>query len=208
MMTGMIRKMARNISRAFSGQRTSMAGIARQTGGLTRAGMHRKAEYEYQQAALASDAAPVPETVEDALDMPDSLEAEIPSEEETTAEGIRGEIAEGTAEVAPDEEILEEVSEAQTEEPETETVTLAVDYSGERIPEILPPAATGSVGAETELTYSPGDNGLKEIREPLPGLGERSGVPVKVSSTDTVISVPETEIEFGIDGNGHLIVSE
>ena len=93
---------------------------------------------------------------------------------------------------------------------EAHKVFSSMDYMNEnkRVLLINTVAATGSVGAETELTYSPGDNGLKEIREPLPGLGERSGVPVKVSSTDTVISVPETEIEFGIDGNGHLIVSE
>ena len=230
-MASMIRKIMRNVRRAVSSQQSAgrnqqSAGSKQQTAGMVRAGMHQKAEHEYRRAAMASDAAPEPETVEDALDMPGDLEAEIPPEEEQSAVSgqqadVNEEIAEDAAEIVPDEEILDDVADPMPEEPEeqaadsgqqaeeaAETVTLAVDYSGERIPDIEPLAVTGSVSPETELTYSPGDNGVKEIQEPLPGMGEKFGVPVKVNNADVVISVPETELEFGIDGDGHLIVSE
>ena len=195
-MAGMIRKMARGISRA------SMAGKVRGAGGPVRAGMHQKAEHEYRRAGMAGG--PRPGTAEDAPDLSGGPGVEIPPEEDPETE----ETAEGTAEIVPDEEILEDIAEDRTEEPETGKVTLAVDYSGERIPDIQPLTVTGSADPRTELVYSQGDGSLKEIQEPLPGMGGKNGVPVKVNDADQVIPVPETEIGFSIDGEGNLIVSQ
>ena len=61
--------------------------------------------------------------------------------------------------------------------------------------------------ADTPLIYSSGDGSLKEIQEPLPGMGEKYGVPPIINNAPEIISAGSTEIEFGINGDGDLVVS-
>ncbi len=171
----MIRKIMRNIMRKGS-RRTTLNGTV--SVGTRRAGMHQAAEHAYRRAVMA-DGAPTEETPEEALEIPESLESEIPPEDINDQEAK--DVAEGDAAVAPEAEILDEIAdpEASINEEETdglEEEQLSVDYSNERIPEMMPPVA-GGVPADTPLVYDPGDGSLKEIQEPLPGMGERYGIP-------------------------------
>lgn len=183
--------------------------------GTRRAGMHQASEHEFQRTHMATDEHH-PETPEDALDMPGAVEAEIPPVEEDDDEIVE-EIAEGDAGIAAEEEILEEVADPEASEneeeaaaPETEEETLGiriqdsgssraaldVDYSSERIPEMMPPVS-GGVAPETELIYSPGDGEPKEIQEPLPGMGEKLGIPPIINGiidpSANVAAAPEPE---------------
>ena len=197
-MASIFRKIMRNI-RKTNAKRTTMGGGAALVG-TRRAGMHQAAEHEYQRSRMAEDEHH-PETPEDALDMPGAVEAEIPPVEEDDDEIVE-EIAEGDAGIAAEEEILEEVADPEASEneeeaaPETEEETLAVDYSSERIPEMMPPVS-GGVAPETELIYSPGDGAPKEIQEPLPGMGEKLGIPPIINGiidpSANVAAAPEPE---------------
>ena len=84
---------------------------------------------------------------------------------------------------------------------------MAVDYSAERIP-VLDFEVTGSVDPETPLEYTSQDGSVKEIQEPLPGMAEAYGVPPYIPGVDEVISMPSTDIEFTVDSQGDVIVSE
>ena len=173
-MASIFRKIMRNMRRNGA-KRATMGGGAALVG-TRRAGMHQAAEHEFQRAHLATDEHH-PETPEDALDMPGALEAEIPPVEEDDDEIVE-EVAEGEADISGEAEILEEVSDpdaAENEELEDGTASLSVDWSQERIPVMDKPAAD-PVAPETPLVYDPGDGSLKEIQEPLPGLGEKLGV--------------------------------
>ena len=196
----------RSASKRKEEQRANMASGA--SVGSVRAGMHQKSEHEFQRSRMAEAADPVPETAEDALDMPAALEAEIPPVEEEDDE-ITADIAEGEAAVETDEEILEDVAEPQAEiieeETDPEEVSLAVDYSAERIP-VLDPVLGGGSDPDTPLAYDRGDGSLKEIQEPLPGM-EKMGVEPYIPGADEVISAPSTDVEFEIDSDGDLVVS-
>ena len=181
-MASIFRKIMRNITRN-NARRETLSGSSALVG-TRRAGMHQAAEHEYQRAVLASDEHH-PETVEDALDMPGALEEEIPPVEEEDDEIVE-EIAEGDAVISGETEILEEIADPEAsvveETVETEEILskrrqMAVDYSAEKIPVLEP--VTGGIGvpADTPLEYSSGDGSLKEIQEPLPGLGEKLGIP-------------------------------
>lgn len=166
----------RNVQRKWGSKRTNLGGAP--AVGTRRAGMHQASEHEYQRSVMANGV-PEPETVEEALEMPAEIESEIPPEEEDdqTVEMV----ADGEISVEPEAEILEEIAdpEAAVNEEEEEAVVsdqLSVDWSSERIPVIDPPVSD-PVPAETPLEYSSGDGSLKEIQEPLPGLGEKFGVP-------------------------------
>ena len=153
-MSSMIRKLMRGVQR-MTGTRAGMSGAI--STGTVRAGMHQKAEHEYKRSRMA-DGVPEPETMENALDMPESLEDEIPPDE--TEDEETADVAEGEAVIVPDAEILDEVAEEQTEAQNVEEIAeakMAVDYSQERIPDIEPVVVTGSVSPETPLVYSPGD---------------------------------------------------
>ena len=180
--------------------------------GSHRAGMHQAAEHEYQRGRMAEAVPPEPETVEDALDMPAAVEAEIPPVEEDDDQIVE-EIAEGEAGVEAETGILEEVADPQAEiEEETageqpEEVTLAVDYSAERIPVLDPVMNAGASAPDTPLEYSSQDGSVKEIQEPLPGMGEMYGVEPYIPGSDAVVSAPAEDVEFTIDGEGDLVVS-
>ena len=109
-MASFVRKIMRGIIR---GNRRQMAANGPAVGSH-RAGMHQAAEHEFQRSRMAEAVPPEPETVEDALDMPAAVEAEIPPVEEDDNEIVE-EIAEGEAGLEADEEILEEVAEPQAE---------------------------------------------------------------------------------------------
>lgn len=196
----MLRKLMRNVTHSM-GRRASLGGAP--AVGFVRAGMHQQAEHEYQRSRMADDAHHE-ESAEDALDLQETLEGEIPPAEEEDGEEAAA-IAEGEAAVTVDKEILEEIAdpEAAAEEEtagcgqgtmdsgvasDAEELTLSgrqgadgpraqleVDYSAERIPVLAP--VTGGSGADgsAELVYDPGDGSLKEIQEPLPGM-EHPGV--------------------------------
>ncbi len=207
---GMIRRLMRGIVRGKGQLRKSAGPVT----GAVRAGMHQKSEYEYQHARMDAAAEPVPETAEDALDMPGALEAEIPPVEEEDDE-ITADIAEGEAEVAPDEGILEEVADPESaEEEETSNNAevgmrnaelgntgaaqrsfMAVEYS-DKIPVLEP--VTGGVSEPKDLLYDPGDGSVKEIQEPLPGM-ERMGIlpfiPGVENPSANVPEAPEPEPE-------------
>lgn len=190
-MASLVRKIMRGIIR---GNRQPMASGA--VMGSHRAGMHQKAEHEYQHSRMAEAVPPELETVEDGLDMPASVDAEIPPVEEDDDEIVE-EIAEGEAGVEVETEILEEIAnpqaEIEEELPEEESsvlstrysagsgdasrrVGMAVDYSTERIP--VMDVITGGIGVDpaTPLEYSSQDGSVKEIQEPLPGMSEAYGV--------------------------------
>ena len=209
---GVIRKIMRSISFGKrTGSRMQDAGGSKRSGmggaaavGSVRAGMHQKSEYEYRHARMADAEEFAAETAEDALDMPGTLEAEIPPVEEEDDE-IVADIAEGEAEISADEEILDEVSAPEAEiEEETADVPAEISLGGrnqdagcsgnrcaarqsddgaraqmmeysDKIPVLAP--VTGGIGSspETDLLYDPGDGSVKEIQEPLPGM-ERMGV--------------------------------
>lgn len=190
--------------------------------GTHRAGMHQKAEHEYQRGRMAEALPPEEETVEEGLEMPASVEEEIPPMEEEDDQIVE-EIAEGDTEISAETEILEEISDPQAEiEEETAEINeelgmrnekcsgsradLAVDYSAERIP-VLGPILSGGVDPSTPLEYTSQDGTVKEIQEPLPGMAEAYGVAPYVPNADQVISAPTEEIEIGIDPEGDLIVS-
>lgn len=157
--------------------------------GSQRAGMHQKAEHEYRRKQMAEALPPEEESVEAGLEMPASLEAEIPPVEEED-DAIVEEIAEGEGTVEADPEILDDISDPQAEiEEETEEAAaslgargkeqgarMAVDYSTERIP-VLDYQVTGSVDPSTPLEYTSQDGSVKEIQEPLPGMAEAYGIP-------------------------------
>ena len=206
-MASFVRKIMRGIIR---GNRKQMANGA--AFGSHRAGMHQAAEHEYQRGRMAEAVPPEPETVEDALDMPAAVEAEIPPVEEDDDQIVE-EIAEGEAGVEAETGILEEVADPQAEiEEETageqpEEVTLAVDYSAERIPVLDPVMNAGVSAPDTPLEYSSQDGSVKEIQEPLPGMGEMYGVEPYIPGSDAVVSAPAEDVEFTIDGEGDLVVS-
>ena len=179
----MIRKIMRNVMRKYGAKRTPLSGVP--AVGSQRAGMHQASEHEYRHAVMANGG-PEPETPEEALEMPDDLESEIPPEEinDDQAEIV----AEETAVIVPEEKILDEIADPEASQLEEKTeddtnAQLSVDYSGERIPEMTPPVSSG-VSPYTELIYSPGDGSMKEIQEPLPGLGERFGIPPKIDGVE------------------------
>ncbi len=193
----MMRKLMRNVRRTLGARTMGSAPAV----GTHRAGMHQAAEHEYQRSRMAEAAEPVEETAEDALDMPAAVEEEIPPVEEEDDE-IVADIAEGDAGAAAEPEILEEIADpesAQNEELEdTEEVTLSVDYSGERIPE-MNYSVTGSSDPETPLVYSSGDGAVKEIQEPLPMMQALYGVepymPGVEDPSANVAEAPEPEPE-------------
>ena len=220
-MASLVRSIMRRIGHGKRDRMASGAAV-----GSHRAGMHQKAEHEYQHSRMAEAVPPELETVEDGLDMPASVDAEIPPVEEDDDEIVE-EIAEGEAGVEAETEILEEVADPQAEiEEETaeessvlstrysagsgdasRRVGMAVDYSAERIP--VMDVITGGIGVDpaTPLEYSSQDGSVKEIQEPLPGLGESLGIPPIINEVPQTISAGSTEIEFGVDGDGDLVVN-
>ena len=214
-MASFVRKIMRGIIR---GNRKQMANGA--AFGSHRAGMHQAAEHEYQRGRMAEAVPPEPETVEDALDMPAAVEAEIPPVEEDDDQIVE-EIAEGEAEISAEEEIVDDISEPQAEiEEETAEINeelgartedrgarMAVDYSAERIPVLDPVMNAGASAPDTPLEYSSQDGSVKEIQEPLPGMGEMYGVEPYIPGSDAVVSAPAEDVEFTIDGEGDLVVS-
>ncbi len=199
-MASIFRKIMRNIRRNGAKRATMGGGPA--LVGTRRAGMHQASEHEYRRAVMASDENH-PETPEDALDMPGALEAEIPPVEEEDDEIVE-EMAEGEANISGEAEILEEIADpeaAENEETagEPAAAAMSVDYSGERIPVIDPVTGGTGVPAETPLEYTSGDGSLKEIQEPLPGLGEKYGIAPKVDGVEdpsaNVPAAPEPEPE-------------
>ena len=186
----------RNIQRNGAKRATMGGGSA--LVGTRRAGMHQAAEHEYQRAVLATDEHH-PETAEDALDMPGALEEEIPPVEEEDDEIVE-EIAEGEKDISGEAEILEEISDpdaAENEELEDGATSLSVDWSQERVP-VMEKPVSDPVSAETPLVYDPGDGSLKEIQEPLPGLGEKLGIAPLVDGIENpsanVPAVPEEPV--------------
>ena len=214
-MASFVRKIMRGIIR---GNRKQMANGA--AFGSHRAGMHQAAEHEYQRGRMAEAVPPEPETVEDALDMPAAVEAEIPPVEEDDDQIVE-EIAEGEAGVEAETGILEEIANPQAEiEEETAEINeelgartedrgarMAVDYSAERIPVLDPVMNAGASAPDTPLEYSSQDGSVKEIQEPLPGMGEMYGVEPYIPGSDAVVSAPAEDVEFTIDGEGDLVVS-
>ncbi len=176
-MASLLRSLLRGVQRK-SENRSRMASGA--VMGSQRAGMHQKAEHEYRRKQMAEALPPEEESVEEGLEMPASVEAEIPPVEEEDDQIVE-EIAEGEGTVEAEPEILEEISDPQAEiEEETagiteEEATLAVDYSTERIP-VLDYQVTGSVDPSTPLEYTSQDGSVKEIQEPLPGMQEAYGI--------------------------------
>ena len=69
----------------------------------------------------------------------------------------------------------------------------------QKIPVLEP--VTGGIGvpADTPFEYSSGDGSLKEIQEPLPGLGERYGIAPKVDGVEdpsaNVAAAPEMDLD-------------
>ena len=190
-MASIFRKIMRNMQRNGA-KRETLSGSPALVG-TRRAGMHQAAEHEYQRTHLATDEHH-PETPEDALDMPGALEEEIPPVEEEDDEIVE-EIAEGEAVVAGETEILKEIAEPDAAENEEEVLgtryqdsgvraNMAVDWSSERIPALDPILGGLGVPPETPLEYNPGDGNLKEIQEPLPGIGERYGVAPRVDGVE------------------------
>ena len=187
----MIRKLMRNVARTV-GKRSALGGAP--AVGSVRAGMHQRAEHEYQRSRMA-DNEHHEETAEDALDMPAAVEAEIPPVEEEDDE-VAADVAAGEAEIAPEEEILEDVADPEaSEEEEDESGQLPVAgsqlangdasrhsdgraqlaYGEEAIPVLDPVTGGNGTDGSAELVYDPGDGSVKEIQEPLPGM-ERLGV--------------------------------
>ncbi len=189
----MIRKLMRNVARSV-GKRSALGGAP--AVGSVRAGMHQQAEHEYQRSRMA-DNEHHEETPEDALDMPAAVEAEIPPVEEEDDEVV-ADVADGEAEIAPEEEILEDVADpeaAENEEEEDESGQLPVAgsqlangdasrlsdgraqlaYGEEALPVLDPVTGGNGTDGSAELVYDPGDGSVKEIQEPLPGM-ERLGV--------------------------------
>ena len=215
-MASFVRKIMRGIIR---GNRQQMAANGPAVG-THRAGMHQAAEHEFQRSRMAEAVPPEPETVEDALDMPAAVEAEIPPVEEDDDQIVE-EIAEGEAEISAEEEIVDDISEPQAEiEEETAEINeelgartedrgarMAVDYSAERIPVLDPVMNAGVSAPDTPLEYSSQDGSVKEIQEPLPGMGEMYGVEPYIPGSDAVVSAPAEDVEFTIDGEGDLVVS-
>ena len=217
-MASFVRKIMRGIIR---GNRQQMAANGPAVG-THRAGMHQAAEHEFQRSRMAEAVPPEPETVEDALDMPAAVEAEIPPVEEEDDEIVE-EIAEGEAGIEAETEILEEVADPQAEiEEETAEINedlgmrneecsdvradLAVDYSDERIPE-LSYEVTGSVDPDTPLEYSSQDGTVKEIQEPLPGMAEMYGVQPYMPDAPEIVHAETPEVDFSLDADGNLVVS-
>ena len=193
-MSSMYRKIMRNVQR-FGAKRTTLNGSP--SVGTRRARMDSAGEHQYRHVPMA-DGGPEPETAEEALEMPEELETEIPDEE--INDDTAAVVAEETAGIEPEEEILDEISdpEASINEEEEEGISdtqLSVDWSGERIPEMTPPVSDG-VDPSTQVEYTPGDNAVKEIQEPLPGLGEKLGVPPIINEViDPSANVPEAPEE-------------
>ena len=217
-MASFVRKIMRGIIR---GNRQQMAANGPAVG-THRAGMHQAAEHEFQRSRMAEAVPPEPETVEDALDMPAAVEAEIPPVEEDDDQIVE-EIAEGEAEISAEEEIVDDISEPQAEiEEETAEINeefgmrneecsdvradLAVDYSDERIPE-LSYEVTGSVDPDTPLEYSSQDGTVKEIQEPLPGMAEMYGVQPYMPDAPEIFHAGTPEVDFSLDAEGNLVVS-
>ena len=220
-MASFVRKIMRGIIR---GNRQQMAANGPALGSH-RAGMHQAAEHEFQRSRMAEAVPPEPETVEDALDMPAAVEAEIPPVEEDDNEIVE-EIAEGEAGLEADEEILEEVADPQAEIEEEEVESsvlstqysaesgdaarradLAVDYSGERIPVLDPVMNAGCSDPSTPLEYSSQDGSVKEIQEPLPGMAEMYGVEPYMPDAPEIIHAGTPEVDFSLDADGNLVVS-
>ena len=162
----MKRKLMRSVIRV-GGNRAVMSGNV--SLGTQRAGMHQRSEHAWQHARM-SDAEqtvipPEEVPVEEALDLPAELEAEIPPEDEE----IASETASEDGVLAADGELLEEISDpdmaANEEEEGVTEEQFAVDCSGERVPVLDP--VTGGVDADPrELTYDPGDGEPKLIQLP------------------------------------------
>lgn len=170
----MFRKIMRNAQRKWGAKRKTLNGVP--SVGPRRAGMHQAAEHEYQRSRMANGV-PEPETPEEALEMPAEIESEIPPEEEDDEAAEM--VAEGEISVKPETEILEEISDPESsinEEKESAVISdnLSVHRAG-MAAELTPPVPD-PVSEDTPLVYDPGDGSLKEIQEPLPGMGEKYGI--------------------------------
>ena len=203
----MIRKLMRNVARMV-GKRSALGGAP--AVGSVRAGMHQRAEHEYQRSRMA-DNEHHEETAEDALDMPAALEAEIPPVEEEDDE-VAADVAAGEAEIAPEEEILEDVADPESSEEEEDSSQPAAGsgqlncdasrhsdsraqfaYGEEALPVLDPVTGGNGTDGSAELVYDPGDGSVKEIQEPLPGM-ERLGVlPFIPSIQNPSANVPASE---------------
>ena len=215
-MASFVRKIMRGIIR---GNRQQMAANGPAVG-THRAGMHQAAEHEFQRSRMAEAVPPEPETVEDALDMPAAVEAEIPPVEEDDDQIVE-EIAEGEAEISAEEEIVDDISEPQAEiEEETAEINeelgartedrgarMAVDYSAERIPVLDPVMNAGCSDPSTPLEYSSQDGTVKEIQEPLPGMAEMYGVQPYMPDAPEIVHAGTPEVDFSLDAEGNLVVS-
>lgn len=206
----MIRKLMRNVARSV-GKRSALGGAP--AVGSVRAGMHQQAEHEYQRSRMA-DNEHHEETPEDALDMPAAVEAEIPPVEEEDDE-VAADVADGEAEIAPEEEILEDVADPESSEEEEDSGQPAAGsgqlncdasrhfgdsraqlaYGEEALPVLDPVTGGNGTDGSAELVYDPGDGSLKEIQEPLPGM-ERLGVlPFIPGMQDPSANVPASDPE-------------
>ena len=205
----MIRKLMRNVARSV-GKRSALGGAP--AVGSVRAGMHQQAEHEYQRSRMA-DNEHHEETPEDALDMPAAVEAEIPPVEEEDDEVV-ADVADGEAEIAPEEEILEDVADPEASEeeevsgqpeavPDEEQLARSAGpvgdsraqlaYGEEALPVLDPVTGGNGTDGSAELVYDPGDGSVKEIQEPLPGM-ERLGVlPFIPSIENPSANVPASE---------------
>ena len=130
--------------------------------------MHQKNENVYRRSRLTDEAAA--ESMKKALDIPVDLEAMIPPEAEATVQ---------QAEISADEEVFTLIESDETEsaaEDAPEEMTLSVDYSAERIPELKP--VTGGVSCEPyALVYDRGDGEPRVIPDPLGILTEEGLYP-------------------------------
>ena len=205
-MASIVRKIMRGIVRAGNRHQMASAGPVM---GAQRAGMHQAAEHAYRRQQMAEALPPEEETVEEGLEMPAELEAEIPPAEEEDDEIVE-EIAEGEPEIAADEGIVEEIADPQAEIeeelPEEEELTLSVDYSAERIPE-MEYSVSGSVDPDTPLEYTSQDGSLKEIQEPLPEMAEKYGVEPYMPNAPEIVHAGTPEVDFNLDADGNLVVS-
>lgn len=207
----MIRKLMRNVARSV-GKRSALGGAP--AVGSVRVGMHQQAEHEYQRSRMV-DNEHHEETPEDALDMPAAVEAEIPPVEEEDDE-VAADVADGEAEIAPEEEILEDVADPEAaeneEEEDSSQLPVAGDqlasgdasrhfgdsraqlaYGEEALPVLDPVTGGNGTDGSAELVYDPGDGSVKEIQEPLPGM-ERLGVlPFIPSIENPSANVPASE---------------
>lgn len=127
----------------------------------TRAGMHQKNEYDYRRTVRLAQSGPEPETVEEALDLPEVIERMIPDEAETEVL---------PAEITADEEIIEMVDAPEEEDPAGGIEEYEESEEGTGPGKL--PVCGGVDCAPYPLVYESGDGEVRLIPDPLGVLSE------------------------------------